>query len=121
MTTFTDVEVDTLAKGGNDVSLNVPSTHRRTHTQLLLSCHPTHPQVANQVWLGRWDPKQDREPDKKNPVTFKEYLVAKYERKQWYTEPGEHKEEPKAVATPPTQSKLPGPPKVKNSARCSEE
>lgn len=70
-------------------------------------------QVANQVWLGRWDPKQDREPDKKNPVVFKEYLIAKYERKQWYTEPGEHREEPTAVSTPPTQSKLPGPPKVR--------
>lgn len=70
--------------------------------------------MANQVWLGRWDPKQDREPDKKSAVVFKEYLVAKYERKQWYVEPGERREEPKAVGTPPTQSKLPAPPKVNN-------
>ena len=66
------------------------------------------------MWLGRWDPNRS-EPDKKNAVVFKEYLVAKYERKQWYKEAADNREEPKAVGTPPTQAKLAAPPKVRMS------
>ena len=59
-------------------------------------------QVARKVWLGTWNPSKDREPDKKEEQAFKEFLITKYERRQWYKSPGEVKREEettKAVAS----------------------
>ena len=60
--------------------------------------------------MAKWDPKKDREPDKKNEVAFKEYLIAKYERKSWYKSPSEVKrEEQQQASTPMEQPKIPPP------------
>ena len=56
--------------------------------------------------MGKWDPKKDREPDKKNEVAFKEYLMAKYQRKTWYKSPSEVKKEEQQVAPATGQVKV---------------
>ena len=45
------------------------------------------------IWMGNWDSRRDREPDKKDEQAFKEYLRDKYERKKWYKDPNEVKKE----------------------------
>ena len=66
--------------------------------------------MAKKTWMGKWDTKKDREPDKKNEVAFKEYLIAKYERKSWYRSPAEIKREAEQQVTPTAdQAKLPPP------------
>jgi hypothetical protein len=56
--------------------------------------------------MGKWDPKKDREPDKKNEVAFKEYLMAKYQRKTWYKSPSEVKKEEQQVTPATGQVKI---------------
>lgn len=64
-------------------------------------------QVAKRSWMAKWDTKKDREPDKKNEVAFKEYLISKYERKTWFKSLSEVKrEEQEQVKTPTEQPKL---------------
>ena len=45
--------------------------------------------MARKIWLGTWNPSKDREVDKKNEQAFKQFLLTKYERKQWYKSPQE--------------------------------
>ena len=59
--------------------------------------------------MGKWDPKKDREPDKKNEVAFKEYLIAKYERRSWYKSAADIKKEEQQAAPATDQTKLPTP------------
>ena len=68
-------------------------------------------QIAKRSWMAKWDSKKDREPDKKNEVAFKEYLIAKYERKSWYKSPSEVKreEQQQQASTPTEQPKIPPP------------
>ena len=65
--------------------------------------------MAKKTWSGKWDPKKDREPDKKNEVAFKEYLISKYERRSWYRSPAEVKKEEQQAAPTADQAKLPPP------------
>ena len=68
-------------------------------------------QLAYAIWMGRWNPRQDKEPSKKEEVAFKEFLIAKYERKQWYRSPSEvRRENEKESSTPKTEPKLLPPP-----------
>lgn len=73
-------------------------------------------QVSRAVWLGKWNPKRDREPDKKDEVAFKEFLIAKYERKNWYCSPAEVKKEEKELPKP--EPKLQPPPPSNKVCRC---
>lgn len=66
-------------------------------------------QMAKKTWMGKWDPKKDREPDKKNEVAFKEYLIAKYERKSWYKSAADIKKEEQQAAPATDQTKSPSP------------
>jgi len=71
--------------------------------------------VARKVWLGNWNPSRDREPDKKEEQAFKEFLVTKYERRQYYKSPSEVRREqeankPAATAKPPAEVKILPPP-----------
>lgn len=66
-------------------------------------------QVAKKTWMGKWDPKKDREPDKKNEVAFKEYLIAKYERRSWYKSAADIKKEEQQASPTTDQTKLPTP------------
>lgn len=71
-------------------------------------------QMAHAVWMGRWNPRHDKEPSKKEEVAFKEFLMAKYERRQWYRDPGEvKKEKEKESNAPAPEPKLLPPPSVK--------
>ena len=63
-------------------------------------------QVAQKTWMGKWDPKKDREPDKKNEVAFKEYLMSKYQRKTWYKSPAEVKKDEQQVTPATGQVKI---------------
>ena len=65
--------------------------------------------MAQKIWSGKWDSKKDREPDKKNEVAFKEYLISKYERKTWYRSPAEVKKEEQEATPTADQAKLPPP------------
>ena len=70
--------------------------------------------MARMIWMGRWDPKRDREPTKKDEQAFKEFLRDKYDRKKWYRDPSEVKKDiasksPDATPTSPPTS-LPTPP-----------
>lgn len=56
--------------------------------------------------MGKWDSKKDREPDKKNEVAFKEYLIAKYQRKTWYKSPTEVKKDEQQVTPATGQVKI---------------
>ena len=53
--------------------------------------------------MGTWNPSRDREPDKKEEQLFKQFLITKYERKQWYKSPAEVKRE---EATPEKEVKV---------------
>jgi hypothetical protein len=69
--------------------------------------------VARKIWLGGWNPTRDREPDKKEEQAFKEFLITKYERRNWYKSPSEvAKEEAAPVQEVKTDAKL-GPPPSK--------
>ena len=72
-------------------------------------------QLAHAVWMGRWNPRHDKDPSKKDEVAFKEFLISKYERKQWYRSPADIKRErEKENNTPPaTETKLLPPPSSK--------
>ena len=61
--------------------------------------------------MGRWNPRRDRDPDKKDEVAFKEFLISKYERKHWYVSPAELKKETKE--SPKPEPKLQPPPSSK--------
>lgn len=37
--------------------------------------------------MGSWNSSKDREVDRKNEQAFKQFLLSKYERKQWYKPP----------------------------------
>jgi len=70
-------------------------------------------QSARRIWLGKWNSKRDREPDKADESAFKNFLIAKYERKSWYVDPKEAlKEEtntepkPEPKLNPPPSSKV---------------
>lgn len=77
-------------------------------------------QIAHAVWMGRWNPRHDKEPSKKEEVAFKEFLIAKYERKQWYRDPAEvKKEKEKETSAPAPEPKLLPPPSVKVKAICN--
>lgn len=69
-------------------------------------------QISRKIWLGKWNSKRDREPDKSDEAAFKGYLVSKYERRSWYVDPKEAvKEEERS--TPKPEPKLAPPPSVK--------
>ena len=71
--------------------------------------------------MGKWNPRKDREPDKKNEVAFKEYLIAKYERKAWYRSPADIKKE-EQQATPTTEQTKVLPPPTSSSVKvCNHE
>ena len=65
-------------------------------------------QASRAIWLGKWNPKRDRDPDKRDEVAFKEFLITKYERKNWYCTPAEIKKEEKELPKP--EPKLQPPP-----------
>lgn len=78
------------------------------------------PQLARKVWLGKWNSKRDREPDKSDENAFKNFLISKYERRTWYVDPKEAvKKEEKT--TPKPEPKLLPPPtsKVGVASLCS--
>ena len=77
---------------------------------------PSSLQLAHAIWMGRWNPRQDKEPSKKDEVAYKEFLIAKYERKQWYRSAAEVKrerEKESGSGTPPVEPKLLPPPSTK--------
>ena len=88
--------------------------------QLLKSCSATC-QVARKVWMGMWNSARDREPDKKEEQAFKQFLISKYERKQWYKSLAEVKMEESAAAgqASKAEAKLQPPPSSKVSP-CSD-
>lgn len=62
------------------------------------------------MWLGKWNPKRDREPDKSDENAFKQYLISKYERRSWYRSPSEPtKEDTGKTETKPEPKILPPP------------
>ena len=67
--------------------------------------------------MGRWNPRQDKEPSKKDEVGFKEFLISKYERKMWYRSLAEVKREREGQnnqsSTPTTEAKILPPPSTK--------
>ena len=71
------------------------------------------------MWMGRWNPRQDKEPIKKDEVAFKEFLISKYERRMWYRSPVEVKKERDGKnsesTTPTAEAKLLPPPSAKVS------
>lgn len=69
------------------------------------------------MWLGNWNPAKDRETDKKEEQLFKEFLITKYERRQWYKSPAEVKREEAATKTEVVKAepKLQPPPSTKVS------
>lgn len=66
------------------------------------------------MWMGNWNPVKNREPDKKDEHAFKEFLVQKYERKQWYKSLSEVKREEESASSAqvekPEQTKIQPPP-----------
>ncbi len=68
-------------------------------------------QVARKVWLGKWNTKRDREPDKSDETGFKSFLISKYEKRTWYVDPKEVVKEEKT--TPKLEPKLAPPPSTK--------
>ena len=71
-------------------------------------------QFAQAIWMGHWNPRHDREPNKKDEIAYKDFLIAKYERKQWYQAAEVKKEKEKDnVSTQPVEPKLQPPPSVK--------
>ena len=70
--------------------------------------------------MGTWNPSRDREPDKKEEQAFKQFLISKYERKQWYKSPAEVKMEESAAAQQENkvEAKIQPPPSSKVSGRC---
>lgn len=73
--------------------------------------------------MGTWNPSRDREPDKKEEQAFKQFLISKYERKQWYKSLAEVKMEESAAATAGQENKpepkLQPPPSTRVSAQVS--
>ena len=67
--------------------------------------------------MGMWNPAKDREPDKREEQTFKQFLISKYERKQWYKSPAEVRMEESASAGQENkvEAKLQPPPSSKVS------
>ena len=83
-------------------------------------------QVARKVWLGNWNSSKDREPDKKEEQAFKEFLITKYERRQWYKSPSEVRREeevnkPAATAKPLAEVKIQPPPGSRVRKQCTQE
>ncbi|XP_038123868.1 arf-GAP domain and FG repeat-containing protein 1a isoform X8 [Cyprinodon tularosa] len=69
MTTFTQQEIESLQKHGNE--------------------------VCKQIWLGLYDDRTSSIPDFREPQKVKEFLQEKYEKKRWYVPP----EQAKVVAS----------------------
>jgi Arf-GAP domain and FG repeat-containing protein 1 len=91
MTTFSEDELTLLKDGGNE--------------------------LAHAVWMGRWNPRQDKEASKKDEVAFKEFLISKYERKMWYKAEVKRESEAKNESSTPTaEAKILPPPSTKRSA-----
>lgn len=68
-------------------------------------------QVARKIWLGGWNPTRDREPSKKDEQAFKQFLITKYERKNWYRSPSEvAKETPSPTPETKADHKIEPPP-----------
>lgn len=138
MTTFSTDEVQKLRNGGNEVSfgrscgdsilviLHLSSLLHSHNNKLITSISfqlslpflpPSLPfQMARMIWMGRWDPRRDREPSKKDEQAFREFLRDKYERKKWYRDPSEVKRDlasksPEAATsvTPTSLPSLPPP------------
>jgi Arf-GAP domain and FG repeat-containing protein 1 len=88
MTTFSEDELTLLKDGGNE--------------------------LAHAVWMGRWNPRQDKEASKKDEVAFKEFLISKYERKMWYKAEVKRESEAKNESSTPTaEAKILPPPSTK--------
>ena len=72
--------------------------------------------------MGKWNPRHDKDPSKKDEVGFKEFLISKYERKQWYRSPSEVKKEREngsnSAPPPVTEAKLLPPPSSKVHCMC---
>ncbi len=66
--------------------------------------------MARNIWMGNWNPAKDREPDKKQEMAFKQFLMSKYERKQWYKSPAEVKAATAATVQTKVEQKLKPPP-----------
>ena len=62
--------------------------------------------------MGNWNPSKDREPDKKEEHAFRQFLISKYERRQWYKTPAEVKKENESSSVQQTkvEPKLQPPP-----------
>ncbi|KAM4589760.1 arf-GAP domain and FG repeat-containing protein 1a isoform 2-T2 [Fundulus diaphanus] len=69
MTTFTQQEIESLQKHGNE--------------------------ACKQIWLGLFDDRTSSVPDFREPQKVKEFLQEKYEKKRWYVPP----EQAKVVAS----------------------
>ena len=68
--------------------------------------------------MGRWNTRQDKEPSKKDEVAYKEFLIAKYERKQWYRNHADvRKEREPDNGAPAPEPKLLPPPSTKVCVR----
>lgn len=66
--------------------------------------------------MGTWNPTRDREPDKKDEQAFKQFLITKYERRNWYKSPAEvAREEPAPVQADKAEHKIGPPPSSKVS------
>ena len=57
-----------------------------------------------------WNPRRDKEPDKKDEIAFKDFLVSKYERRVWYVNPSEVRKKEDKVESPKPEPKLQPPP-----------
>ena len=68
--------------------------------------------------MGHWNPSRDREPDKKEEQLFKQFLISKYERRQWYKSPEDVKREsatPVETQAPKPETRILPPPSSKVS------
>lgn len=65
--------------------------------------------------MGSWNPSRDREPDKKDEQAFKQFLITKYERRNWYKSPTEVAKEEPAPSGVKAEPKIEPPPSSKVS------
>ena len=68
--------------------------------------------------MGTWNPTRDREPDKKDEQAFKQFLISKYERKNWYKSPAEVVKETPPVEPVKAEPKIEPPPSKVGEVLC---
>ena len=72
-------------------------------------------QASKAKWLGKWDPKKDREPDNKDDQQLVQFLREKYERRKWYSETPVKLQTDAALQKEPSQISISKPPEVVKS------